>query len=98
MPSVEWPSDHVSLCCDLEWRDPARQGRCYLIPQRLRVEEEDEEEGGARRADFQIIRSVGGGGAHYGRIVDLAHVRATVHRLVWGRVAVASLILEEVLL
>ena len=35
----------------------------------------------------QIIRSVGGGGAHYGRIVDLAHVRATVHRLVWGRVA-----------
>jgi hypothetical protein len=26
MPSVEWPSDHVSLCCDLEWRDPARQG------------------------------------------------------------------------
>ena len=28
----------------------------------------------------QIIRSVGGGGAHYGRIVDLAHVRATVHR------------------
>ena len=21
MPSVEWPSDHVSLCCDLAWRD-----------------------------------------------------------------------------
>lgn len=20
MPSAEWPSDHVSLCCDLEWR------------------------------------------------------------------------------
>jgi endonuclease/exonuclease/phosphatase family metal-dependent hydrolase len=23
MPSAEWPSDHVSLCCDLRWRDPA---------------------------------------------------------------------------
>jgi len=21
MPSVEWPSDHVSLCCDLAWRE-----------------------------------------------------------------------------
>ena len=20
MPSAEWPSDHVSLCCDLAWR------------------------------------------------------------------------------
>ena len=25
MPSAEWPSDHVSLCCDLAWRDPAEK-------------------------------------------------------------------------
>ena len=23
MPSAEWPSDHVSLCCDLAWRADA---------------------------------------------------------------------------
>ena len=27
MPSVEWPSDHVSLCCDLSWRDDDAGGR-----------------------------------------------------------------------